>query len=69
MFEFQDWEEAAKALVSLTDENAALKKDNQELIKRSEEDADTIRKLLAKVATLEGQIEAFKFCISHGGRR
>lgn len=69
MNRYEDWEEAAKALVALTDENAALKKDNKELIMRSQNDADVIRDLLAKVATLEGQIEAFKFCISHGGRR
>ena len=69
MFEFQDWEEAAKALVSLTDENAALKKDNQELMLSSEEDAAIIRNLRSQVAMLEGQIEAFKYCISHGGRR
>lgn len=69
MFEFQDWEEAAKALVSLTDENAALKKDNQKLMLSSEEDAAIIRNLRSQVAMLEGQIEAFKYCISHGGRR
>lgn len=69
MNRYEDWEEAAKALVALTDENAALKKDNKELIMRSQNDADVIRDLLVKVATLEGQIEAFKFCISHGGRR
>lgn len=62
MNRYEDWEEAAKALVALTDENAILKKQRAE-------DADVIRDLLAKVATLEGQIEAFKFCISHGGRR
>lgn len=62
MNRYEDWEEAAKALVALTDENAILKKQRAE-------DADVIRDLRAKVATLEGQIEAFKFCISHGGRR
>ena len=62
MNRYEDWEEAAKALVALTDENAILKKQRAE-------DADVIRDLRAKVATLEGQIEAFKYCILHGGRR
>lgn len=62
MNRYEDWEEAAKALAALTDENAILKKQRAE-------DADVIRDLRAKVATLEGQIEAFKFCISHGDRR
>ncbi len=62
MNEHKDWEEAAKALIALTDKNAALKK-------RREEDADTIRSLLSEIAGLKGQIEAFKFCVSQGGRR
>lgn len=62
MNRYEDWEEAAKALVALTDENAILKKQRAE-------DADTIRSLRSEITALKGQIEAFKFCVSHGGRR
>jgi hypothetical protein len=62
MNRYEDWEEVAKALVALTDENAILKKQRAE-------DADTIRSLRSEITVLKGQIEAFKFCISHGGRR
>lgn len=62
MNECKDWEEAEKALVALTDENAILKKQRAE-------DADTIRSLRSEITALKGQIEAFKYCILHGGRR
>ena len=62
MNECKDWEEAEKALVALTDENAILKKQRAE-------DADTIRSLRSEITALKGQIEAFKYCIFHGGRR
>ena len=62
MNECKDWEEAEKSLVALTDENAILKKQRAE-------DADTIRSLRSEITALKGQIEAFKYCILHGGRR
>lgn len=62
MNECKDWEEAAKALAALTDENTMLKR-------QKAQDSDTIRELLSEISSLKGQIEAFKYCILNGGRR
>lgn len=54
-----DWDLALKRMSQIQNENA-------ELQRKSATDKETIAFLNERILNLEGQIEAFKFCITKG---
>lgn len=58
--EKNDWEAAMKEI-------AALSKKIEEEQKKAQNDAEVIAKLKERIIYLEGQIDAFRYCIANGG--